>query len=72
MGGVHFVPLPTGDIQPLYWRARFPEWIRRELVSFANPAGTITNSELELAGSIAHIDMLAQAADMTEQTVHNL
>ncbi|VEU39857.1 unnamed protein product, partial [Pseudo-nitzschia multistriata] len=72
MGGVHFIPLPDGRIQPLYWRAPFPAWIRRDLVSFANPEGKITNSELELAGSIAHIDILAQAAAVGERTVHNL
>ncbi|VEU43031.1 unnamed protein product, partial [Pseudo-nitzschia multistriata] len=37
MGGVHFIPLPSGDIQPIYWRKQFPPWIRQELVSFSNP-----------------------------------
>ena len=39
--------------------------------SFANPKGSITNSDLELAGSIAHNDVLAQAADVREKTTHN-
>ena len=38
---------------------------------FANPKGSITNSDLELAGSIAHNDVLAQAADVREKTTHN-
>jgi hypothetical protein len=52
MGGVHFVP--TSDkIIPLMWRQPFPPWIRDRLSSFKNLNGDITNSDLELAGSIA-------------------
>ena len=36
-----------------------------------NPKGSIANSDLELAGSIAHNDVLAQAADAREKTTHN-
>eukprot|EP00978_Attheya_sp_CCMP212_P000349 scaffold730_cov39-Attheya_sp.AAC.1 len=39
-----------------------------ELVSFSNPCGRITNSDLELAGSIAHNDVLAQLVDVTKAT----
>ena len=41
------------------------------MCSFSNPTGTITNSDLELAGSIPHNDILAQAADVREKTTHN-
>ena len=41
------------------------------MVSFSNPDGDINNSDLELAGSIAQNDILAQAADVTEKTTHN-
>jgi hypothetical protein len=54
--------------QPILWRAQFPKHIQTELVSFSNPRGRITNSDLELAGSIAHNDVLAQLVDVTEAT----
>jgi hypothetical protein len=38
----------------------------------SNPMGTITNSELELAGSIVQLDALAQKLDICEKTVQNL
>ena len=71
MGGVHFVPTPEGNMVPLLWRQKFPPWVPQQLVSFSNPAGVINNSDLELAGSIAHNDILAQAADVSERTVHS-
>ena len=38
------------------------------LVLFSNPRGSINNSELELAGHIAHNDILARERDLTERT----
>ena len=70
MGGVWFPPsvkLP-GVIQlhfpgcwkhPIFWCHKFPPAIQNQLVSVQNPLGIITNSDLELAGSIAHDDILA-------------
>jgi len=75
MGGVHFIPAShdarDDDIVPILWRCRFPPWVQSRLASFANPRGTVTNSDLELAGSIAHNDVLAQFANVTERTTHN-
>ena len=71
MGGVHFVPADAGDIVPLLWRSPFPEWICDRLVSDANPHGDITINDLELTGSIAQHDILAQAADVRERTIHS-
>ena len=70
MGGVHFVPDATG-VTPLLWRTRFPQGVQNQLVSYTNPTGRITNSDLELAGSVLHLDVLAQAVDTREKTVHN-
>ena len=70
MGGVHFVPT-SNKIIPLLWRQPFPPWVRDRLSSFKNLNGDITNSDLELAGSIAQNDVLAQAADVCEKTTHN-
>jgi hypothetical protein len=71
MGGVHFLPLDDGTVEPILWRATFPAEIAKPLVSSDNPAGTITNSELELAGGVAQLDVLAQHFDVREKTVHN-
>jgi hypothetical protein len=73
MGGVHFVPSPSGThVQPILWRARFTPTVVNALVSSSQPLGTITNSDLELAGTIAHHDVLAHYADIREHTIHNL
>ena len=72
MGGIYFVPSPDGSITPLLWCQRFPPWIQRQLVSFSNPDGTINNSDLELAGSVAHNNILAMAAEVDERTIHNV
>jgi hypothetical protein len=71
MGGVHFVPLPHGSIQPILWRPPFPLDVQRRVVSFGNPVGTITNSDLELAASVNQHDVLTYNVDAREVTIHN-
>ena len=71
MGGVHFVPTHAGRLRALLWRGRFAQATSEALVSYSNPKGTINNSELELAGTIAHHDVLAHAVDIRECTIHN-
>ena len=77
MGGVWFPPLhplPPFSIRPpvaahltnpILWRSPFPASIQSQLVSTDTPHGTVTNSDLELAGSIAHDDVLCQALPST-------
>lgn len=64
MGGVHFIPLMSAagnnDFQPILSWHPFPQWVRDRLSSFQNLRGDITNSDLELAGSISQHDVLAQ------------
>jgi hypothetical protein len=72
MGGVMFLPAEDGIPEPVLWRAPFPLEIQQQLVSWANPAGTITNSDLELAGTIAHHDILVHASDVRECTIATL
>jgi hypothetical protein len=72
MGGVIFVPTSTDRIHPLLWRAPFPLDVQRDLVSSDNPTGTITNSDLELAGTIAQHDVLVHHVDCRERTIHTL
>jgi hypothetical protein len=71
MGDIHFVPLPEGSIQPMLWRSPFPIEVQRQLVLFDKPAGTITNSDLELDASVAQHDVLTYNVDAREATVHN-
>jgi len=47
MGGVLFCP----RFAPLLWRAPFPTSVQNRLVSFANPHGDLTNSDLEQGAS---------------------
>ena len=72
MGGVWFPPGPAVPLaispytahrlqQPCLWRSPFPLTVQQDLVSFKNPNGTVTNSDLELTGTIAHDDILACA-----------
>ena len=43
---------PNADGHNFVWRFEWPEDIRRDLVSWSNPGGRITNSDLELAALI--------------------
>jgi hypothetical protein len=57
-------------VQPILWRAKFPVAVSESLVSFDNPTGTISNSDLELHATIMHHDVLVQCADLRERTIH--
>jgi hypothetical protein len=74
MGGV-WVPPPqptSATTPPLVWREPFPLHIQADLVSFAHPTGSLTNSDLELAGVLCHQDVLAEVADCRERTLATL
>ena len=53
---------------PLLWRAPFPPAVQDLLVSHSNPNGTVTNSDLELAGSIGHDAVLSSAVPVQHMT----
>ena len=65
MGGIWFTP----DERPLLWWVAFPKDVQARLVSTDNPMGTLTNSDLELAGVVAHPDILVQVRDVREATI---
>jgi hypothetical protein len=65
MGGVWFL----SDGSNIVWRTPFPSTISNSLVTVDQPRGTITNSDLKLAGIIAHQDMLAQHINLQHSTV---
>lgn len=54
---------------PVVWQLEWPDYIRDKLVSSDNPHGTITNSDLELAGGLLHLDCLAHTFDTRERTI---
>ena len=71
MGGVW---LPSNDLyypqHPQYvWRAPFPPQIQCELITTTNPSSTITNSNLELVGTITHAGALVHHRDICERMV---
>ena len=70
MGGTWLSADPS--FQPLVWRAVFPQAIQTDLVSTKNPQGKISNSDLELAGQMAHLDVIAQHNDCRERTLSTL
>ena len=51
------------------WRQKFPNQVQKQFISSLNPSGTITNSDLELAGSIAHDAMLAQTIPLARRSL---
>ena len=53
---------------PILWRHPWPAEVAQQLVSTSNPDGSINNSELELAGTLAGNDVLAHEVDLTETT----
>ena len=73
-GGVWF-PTPTLDSRvstsapPILWRFEWPKEVQEQLITEANPHGTITNSELELAGGLLHLEAAAQCFDVRERTL---
>ena len=65
MGGIFF----DEQGQPYAWRQDFPLSVQSRLISDDNPAGSITNSDLELAASIVHEGTVATAVPVVERTV---
>lgn len=67
MGGVWLPPSP--DQPGLAWRWPLPNEFQCRLVSSTNRKGDITNSHLELAGHLAHLQVLADHASLQGQTI---
>ena len=65
MGGVWFVP----GMPPVLWRTAFPSFIQRELVTSNNRTGTLSISDLELAGTIAQKQILVQLMPVAERPI---
>ncbi|KAI2500159.1 adenylate kinase [Fragilaria crotonensis] len=65
MGGVWF--LSTSG--PFVWRATFPSPLQQTLVTSDNRHGTVSISDLELAGTMAHKHVLTQATSVAERPI---
>ena len=60
----------TNRLRPQYcWRAPFPPEIQSALVTSEHPRGTLSLSDLELAGTIAHQDILTSSRHTAERTI---
>jgi hypothetical protein len=64
-----FVTRRATGAHPILWRATFPNSVRKQLVTFRNPTGTINNSDLELAGSVLQNAATVECFDVRERTV---
>ena len=65
----HLAPRRGYKNQPILWRLKWPQHIIDQLVTSTNPNGTISNSDLELAGGLLHLEAIAQCFDVRERTV---
>ena len=65
MGGVYYDHTGQGYV----WRAPFPDSVQRRLVSTDNPTGTITNSDLEQAGMLAQLSLIAAQHSLPYATI---
>ena len=65
----HLQPRDGFARRPVLWRLRWPKEIIDKLVTDKNPNGTISNSDLELAGGLLHLEAIAQTFDVRERTL---
>jgi len=76
-GGVDF-PSDTlksrkgvAPLQPILYRVPWPKEVISQLITDKIPNGTITNSELELAGGLLHLQATVQSYNVRERTIDN-
>jgi hypothetical protein len=65
----HLESRTTARPTPVVWRVQWPKAVQDQLVTDANPLGTITNSDLELAGGLLHLQAMVQSCDVRERTI---
>jgi hypothetical protein len=65
----HICPRSGYGHKPVLWRLRWPPDIINKLVTSTNPNGTISNSDLELAGALLHLEAISQCFDVRERTI---
>ena len=65
-GGVWF----TDEGEAILWRAPYSPAVRAQVVSESNPTGTLTNSDLELEGTLLHHWVLGKCAKVDGETTY--
>ena len=55
--------------KPILWRLAWPQGVRGGLATRENPGGSISNSDLELAGGLIQLECAAQTMDVRERTI---
>lgn len=65
-GGVWF----TDDGRAIVWREPYPEAVKSEVISDSNPTGKLTNSDLELEGTVLHHLVLGKTAKVDGETTY--
>ena len=68
MGGVWFDFLDH-NAAPILWRQKFSAAVAESLITSQNPTGTLSISDLELTGVIAHKDVLSSDRAVAERTM---
>ncbi len=63
-------PCPR-PVQPILYRVPWSKEVISQLITDKNPNGTITNSDLELAGGLLHLKSTVQSYDVRERTIDN-
>ena len=66
-GGVWL--LGTKVVAPIVWRVEWPDDIKAALVTRENPSGTISVSDLEMAGLLLHYLVLEHVVDLCHEHV---
>ena len=61
-------PCPR-PVQPILYRVPWSKEVISQLITDKNPNGTITNSDLELAGGLLHLKSTVQSYDVRERTI---
>lgn len=65
-GGVWF----TEDGRAIVWRAPYSPEVQAQVISESNPTGTLTNSDLELEGTVLHHWLLGKVAPVAGETTY--
>jgi hypothetical protein len=65
-------PASPAPLPLLLWRTTWPAQIQSQIITDANPRGTLTNSDLELASTILHQDVITSNIDCREATTHTM
>ena len=58
----------TKELAPIVWRVQWPKEVRDRLVTFENPEGDITNSDLEMAAEV--LGLLVLEANVCLRWIH--